>query len=124
MSQCVGCFFFFFFFQAEDGIRDYKVTGVQTFALPISISTKQWGSGCQKKYICRFEPATVDKNVDYRRQPARKFQEPPLAKPGAILIHTTSPSISITSAPLFRGGQPNCVNAPKVRRFAGFHNST
>src|SRR2546426_9025511 len=25
-----------FFFQAEDGIRDYKVTGVQTCALPIS----------------------------------------------------------------------------------------
>src|SRR5256885_5625082 len=28
-------FHFFFFFQAEDGIRDYKVTGVQTCALPI-----------------------------------------------------------------------------------------
>src|SRR5258707_2046594 len=28
--------FFFFFFQAEDGIRDIGVTGVQTCALPIS----------------------------------------------------------------------------------------
>src|SRR2546425_8691282 len=28
--------FFFFFFQAEDGIRDKLVTGVQTCALPIS----------------------------------------------------------------------------------------
>src|SRR5207302_3536968 len=28
--------FFFFFFQAEDGIRDFHVTGVQTCALPIS----------------------------------------------------------------------------------------
>src|SRR5260370_24784605 len=27
---------FFFFFQAEDGIRDSSVTGVQTCALPIS----------------------------------------------------------------------------------------
>src|SRR5258707_11803122 len=27
--------FFFFFFQAEDGIRDIGVTGVQTCALPI-----------------------------------------------------------------------------------------
>src|SRR5258706_14381077 len=27
--------FFFFFFQAEDGIRDWSVTGVQTCALPI-----------------------------------------------------------------------------------------
>src|SRR5256885_5370800 len=31
---------FFFFFQAEDGIRDYKVTGVQTCALPIFPSAK------------------------------------------------------------------------------------
>ena len=39
-----SCFFFsffffsflFFFFQAEDGIRDWSVTGVQTCALPIS----------------------------------------------------------------------------------------
>src|SRR5438876_2014267 len=29
-------FFLFFFFQAEDGIRDGRVTGVQTCALPIS----------------------------------------------------------------------------------------
>src|SRR2546422_3879093 len=29
-------FLFFFFFQAEDGIRDVAVTGVQTCALPIS----------------------------------------------------------------------------------------
>src|SRR5260221_7642501 len=28
-------FLFFFFFQAEDGIRDHCVTGVQTCALPI-----------------------------------------------------------------------------------------
>src|SRR5207253_8574820 len=31
--------FFFFFFQAEDGIRDGHVTGVQTCALPISAPT-------------------------------------------------------------------------------------
>src|SRR5207237_6283654 len=30
-------FFFFFFFQAEDGIRDSSVTGVQTCALPICV---------------------------------------------------------------------------------------
>src|SRR5690349_24766847 len=32
---CPGVLFFFFFFQAEDGIRDLYVTGVQTCALPI-----------------------------------------------------------------------------------------
>src|SRR5439155_10517482 len=33
IKDCVLCFFFF---QAEDGIRDGHVTGVQTCALPIS----------------------------------------------------------------------------------------
>src|SRR5438046_8430847 len=31
-------YFFFFFIQAEDGIRDWSVTGVQTCALPISLT--------------------------------------------------------------------------------------
>src|SRR5260370_28713436 len=35
MSVCSFCLLFFFFFQAEDGIRDSSVTGVQTCALPI-----------------------------------------------------------------------------------------
>src|SRR5256885_10926639 len=34
----------FFFFQAEDGIRDYKVTGVQTCALPILIARQRRAS--------------------------------------------------------------------------------
>src|SRR5687767_15381765 len=37
----VDLFFFFFFFQAEDGIRDKLVTGVQTCALPISFSPRK-----------------------------------------------------------------------------------
>src|SRR5256885_14215944 len=32
-----------FFLQAEDGIRDYKVTGVQTCALPISLPSGRLG---------------------------------------------------------------------------------
>src|SRR5256885_8756915 len=45
---------FFFFFQAEDGIRDYKVTGVQTCALPISrrrprlVPARGGGPGCAR----------------------------------------------------------------------------
>src|ERR1039457_6503051 len=39
VSLCIyKCLINFFFFQAEDGIRDYKVTGVQTCALPIYLS--------------------------------------------------------------------------------------
>src|SRR3712207_8733725 len=36
---------FIFFFQAEDGIRDIGVTGVQTCALPISGITNSEGAG-------------------------------------------------------------------------------
>src|SRR5438270_10505155 len=35
------CLLFFFFFQAEDGIRDLTVTGVQTCALPISLADRR-----------------------------------------------------------------------------------
>src|SRR3989454_9379379 len=38
MRACAGMYVYFFF-QAEDGIRDYKVTGVQTCALPISAAS-------------------------------------------------------------------------------------
>src|SRR2546426_2377743 len=37
-STLASLLVFFFFFQAEDGIRDYKVTGVQTCALPILLA--------------------------------------------------------------------------------------
>src|SRR5687768_9297368 len=36
---------FFFFFQAEDGIRDVAVTGVQTCALPICKRWMHWDAG-------------------------------------------------------------------------------
>src|SRR5258706_8764078 len=36
LLSLLALFVFFFFFQAEDGIRDWSVTGVQTCALPIS----------------------------------------------------------------------------------------
>src|SRR5438094_7082357 len=36
LSIVLSRILFFFFFQAEDGIRDRTVTGVQTYALPIS----------------------------------------------------------------------------------------
>src|SRR2546427_4804266 len=40
--------FFFFFFQAEDGIRDLTVTGVQTCALPILTRSRYcWPLGTQ-----------------------------------------------------------------------------
>src|SRR5256885_6594833 len=43
---------FFFFFQAEDGIRDYKVTGVQTCALPISVEHRN-GNSAKRANVAR-----------------------------------------------------------------------
>src|SRR5689334_24526004 len=48
-------FFFFFFFQAEDGIRDGTVTGVQTCALPISSSEHQSGTERIAEVIAKQE---------------------------------------------------------------------
>src|SRR5256885_5832029 len=44
-----------FFFQAEDGIRDYKVTGVQTCALPI----KEAASAAEKLIVRDQVPAIM-----------------------------------------------------------------
>ena len=54
---------FFFFFQAEDGIRDWSVTGVQTCALPIS-----WGWFGFGQFIDLFLiPEMVDEHNLKRR---------------------------------------------------------
>src|SRR6478672_12172839 len=66
----MGLFFFFFFFQAEDGIRDLIVTGVQTCALPISAVDRAaavaigWVFGCPilgyvADYIGRRRPVVL-----------------------------------------------------------------
>src|SRR5699024_12005379 len=40
----ISKYFIFFFFQAEDGIRDRNVTGVQTCALPILASALSYAT--------------------------------------------------------------------------------
>src|SRR2546426_2462976 len=54
-SPHYSALFLFFFFQAEDGIRDYKVTGVQTCALPISER-----SGC---VLAREQPGAIGRQL-------------------------------------------------------------
>src|SRR5699024_1716002 len=71
---CLYISFFFFFFQAEDGIRDRNVTGVQTCALPISSLYSSYKSPC------------VTGN-----HPARK----PSASPSATDCHMIALSIGV-----------------------------
>src|SRR5690606_37844813 len=51
-----------FFFQAEDGIRDFHVTGVQTCALPISVTTKITSTlslGCLPQIVTNLESKMI-----------------------------------------------------------------
>src|SRR5205823_14228621 len=54
--------FFFFFFQAEDGIRDKLVTGVQTCALPIlSVEElKKEANGGHERFAGSLRKAVVE----------------------------------------------------------------
>src|SRR5690606_39498955 len=46
----------FFFFQAEDGIRDFHVTGVQTCALPIWTASMTSSSCSMERRLKLLEP--------------------------------------------------------------------
>src|ERR1022692_5208920 len=68
MVMHVFYFLFFFFFQAEDGIRDYKVTGVQTCALLLrGVGLANWM--LPEGYMWKFgpqgdRPRKIEKLVD------------------------------------------------------------
>src|SRR5256885_11294262 len=76
-----------FFFQAEDGIRDYKVTGVQTCALPILVLTKSTS--------LRFWLVGVEDHVQFRPPSVVRNTIPP--------VPTAQPCVrSAKSTPQFR----------------------
>src|SRR5690606_40817669 len=54
------------FFQAEDGIRDFHVTGVQTCALPISIGSGYWGAFVHSRR--RKSPGSSRMNLQSARE--------------------------------------------------------
>src|SRR5205085_7520931 len=62
----VDYYFMFFFFQAEDGIRDLTVTGVQTCALPI------YGLVCQQD-LNQAASGLADKPIRWILEDALKF---------------------------------------------------
>src|SRR2546430_11545808 len=110
----------FFFFQAEDGIRDLTVTGVQTCALPISLADlnersavapieglllndpdpevrRECASALGNLSLARaLEPlarALGDEDVDVRRQAASAIADldDVTKAPTALIRATTSP---------------------------------
>src|SRR5205823_9619844 len=64
---------FYFFFQAEDGIRDKLVTGVQTCALPICFIRTSWGTPQEVriKLLCFHPEPHCTFEIDLRTQSGR-----------------------------------------------------
>src|SRR2546430_17412750 len=63
-----------FFFQAEDGIRDLTVTGVQTCALPISVA---WTIRRAENSSLAFETKDGPVNILFAKQDTRVVDEIP-----------------------------------------------
>ena len=90
-----------FFFQAEDGIRDRLVTGVQTCALPISNSVKPVpAKQYQQPKLIEFSPHTPAPLVTQTiRQPPlspahSKSPRPPSLWPGKPLLQIAAANAS------------------------------
>src|SRR2546421_9602859 len=68
-------FFFFFFFQAEDGIRDLIVTGVQTCALPICVGVNWIFRKAARPFSENFLPSVqvTSRSPQILSETARKF---------------------------------------------------
>src|SRR5258708_37657924 len=85
----------FFFFQAEDGIRDDLVTGVQTCALPISIFWRMWKMDSDQKsipvvgFLTRNDCDVLRAKTDvYRRVTNRTIILPSMVWIGIFLLPT------------------------------------
>src|SRR2546427_11787818 len=64
---------FFFFFQAEDGIRDLTVTGVQTCALPISFAVLGGRSHLAQPSQCpQSDVRCAGTSLDYLQNPPER----------------------------------------------------
>src|SRR5699024_487944 len=71
LHSCKYFFIFFFFFQAEDGIRDRNVTGVQTCALPLSLYDLLFSENLSKQDIQKIKQVAVDLLAKVKAQIAK-----------------------------------------------------
>src|SRR5688572_33208033 len=103
----------FFFFQAEDGIRDLTVTGVQTCALPISLrgSVRSWapfvsrrredlGHRRSRGILRRSEERREGKSVDLggRRIIKKKKKHYNRCTIVELTIHQSSTTLSVSQS--------------------------
>src|SRR5438876_11194165 len=69
---------FFFFFQAEDGIRDGRVTGVQTCALPILTGNRAMVIEVvsPEEITCRFADGRLEDRFTFEVEPLLSLRDP------------------------------------------------
>src|SRR2546430_3232874 len=72
----------FFFFQAEDGIRDLTVTGVQTCALPISLACSDLFEAAGDPLIWEQHP----ENDRYKREVFQRYFDGAIESKGAFAV--------------------------------------
>src|SRR5690606_39866973 len=95
-----------FFFQAEDGIRDFHVTGVQTCALPISMTL----------LVARTEPDAPRLVVVRIAEDARDLRRDVVAHTIGRVVHGFDTEIRDRSRVVERAGRTNvdrCTNAAR-----------
>src|SRR5438093_5562338 len=117
-ARCV--LLFLFFFQAEDGIRDWSVTGVQTCALPISRA----GRDDRPFQTLRFKRAVIATGARAVEPPI-----PGLAEAGYLTNETV---FNLTQCParlaVIGGGPIGCELAQAFQRLGSkvslFHKNT
>src|SRR5436309_3906949 len=80
----LSCGLISFFFQAEDGIRDFHVTGVQTYALPISARRAGTRAARARARCTRSRRARRPGAARRRERGARRAVEPLLAARGRL----------------------------------------
>src|SRR5690606_33703218 len=103
--------FCFFFFQAEDGIRDFHVTGVQTCALPISVQPPG-APAPQSSPLWLPSPGSSSPLLPF------PFWFLPLPPPRPLLPPPPSPPPPATKLPGFMPGTAIMLGAGAVRAMA------
>src|SRR5690349_9532048 len=108
-----------FFFQAEDGIRDLYVTGVQTCALPISfegdVKLTDFGIAKAKGFLIDNEGEVVAGKADYMSPEQANFQitdkRSDLFSSGVVLAHLLL-GRNIFKAPSAEESRQRMINLP------------
>src|SRR5690606_14657306 len=125
--------YFTFFFQAEDGIRDFHVTGVQTCALPISHDLMPYfRQHCRlhKPYVantkyCYFHAGKLLRCIEKNScQSLSKQKTGQMLYRGPYAYSPATPLMILTLPQVLQPGQSQCRCAPEkphlTQWYAGF----